>query len=455
MDVDTGEIVRTIELELLPLANYQLSISPQGDRLVVLTGSVRMYDVASGSKLWEVDIDRPLGLTWTGDGSRVLIGADSGVLRVLDADTGVLLEELHGHGPFAWSADTLQDGERVITSDDFTLLTWDLSLQGGQEVAVIDPGVTGLTRPGPQVSRDGWLIVNGDPPPVFASLDPTTGGRQLEMEAPNRFATFNEDASLAVGLAETGSQAIASTSDGSVRYVAPPGWTIHGISWDGSLVLLAQGPDDLLPRVVDTASGTVLFELADQVMFFMTGSFSRRGDLLMVGNQVYDVQTGNEVGDVPGDGAAGSAFSPDSSMLAVTTWFGDLLLYDTTRLLDGLQLDGALLLEIKAHNAQASGIGWSPDNSMIATAELGGQVRVWDPTTGAMLQEFDSRYDADNQFLSFHPTDPHIYTLGLNDTVRVYTHDVDELIAIAQSRLTRGMTEHECQQYLGGSCEDQ
>jgi WD40 repeat protein len=276
------------------------------------------------------------------------------------------------------------------------------------------------------------------------------------METPGRFpTTWNEDGSLAVGLAESGSQTIASTSDGSVRYVAPPGWTIHAIGWDGSLVLLGQGPDDLLPRVVDTASGTTLFELADQVIFWRTGSFTRRGDLLMVDNQVYDVHTGDEIGGMPELEAAGYAFSPDNSTLAVTTWLGDLLLYDTTRLLDGLQLDGSLILEIKAHNAQAMGLGWSSDSSMIATAELGGQVRVWDPATGAMLQEFDSTYDVDNQFISFHPTDPHIYTLGPNGTVRVYTHDVDELIAIAQSRLTRGMTEHECQQYLGDSCEDQ
>jgi hypothetical protein len=37
---------------------------------------------------------------------------------------------------------------------------------------------------------------------------------------------------------------------------------------------------------------------------------------------------------------------------------------------------------------------------------------------------------------------------GFDDTVRVYTLDNDELIAIAKDRVTRSFTEDECRAYL-------
>ena len=37
--------------------------------------------------------------------------------------------------------------------------------------------------------------------------------------------------------------------------------------------------------------------------------------------------------------------------------------------------------------------------------------------------------------------------------VRVWAIDLDELIAIAESEVTRGLSEEECQQYLHGPCE--
>jgi hypothetical protein len=38
--------------------------------------------------------------------------------------------------------------------------------------------------------------------------------------------------------------------------------------------------------------------------------------------------------------------------------------------------------------------------------------------------------------------------------VRIYTLDIDELIAIAEAGLSRDMTEEECQQYFRRACED-
>ena len=77
----------------------------------------------------------------------------------------------------------------------------------------------------------------------------------------------------------------------------------------------------------------------------------------------------------------------------------------------------------------------------------GGPVKVFDPGTGHLLQEFDIGRFPDREWVAFHPTDPHIYTIGPNQTVRVYTHDVDDLLTIAAQRLTRALTVDECATY--------
>jgi hypothetical protein len=53
----------------------------------------------------------------------------------------------------------------------------------------------------------------------------------------------------------------------------------------------------------------------------------------------------------------------------------------------------------------------------------------------------------------FHPSGDRLYTAGRDGTVRVHALEVDDLIALAESRLTRGFSDVECRQYsVGGGC---
>ena len=47
---------------------------------------------------------------------------------------------------------------------------------------------------------------------------------------------------------------------------------------------------------------------------------------------------------------------------------------------------------------------------------------------------------------------PHLLVKTPQNEVRIYTLDIDELISIAMSRLSRDMTEEECQQYFRKPC---
>ena len=63
------------------------------------------------------------------------------------------------------------------------------------------------------------------------------------------------------------------------------------------------------------------------------------------------------------------------------------------------------------------------------------------------MSEPAAPWTATPPWVAFHPTDPHIYTKGPNNTVRVFTHDVDELLTIAAEGLTRALSADECRTY--------
>lgn len=90
---------------------------------------------------------------------------------------------------------------------------------------------------------------------------------------------------------------------------------------------------------------------------------------------------------------------------------------------------------------------------MAVTSAFGEPLRLWDLETGRLLGEFGGSVDADEaHYGDFHPTLPHLLVVSPPNEVRVFTLDIQDLAAIARSRLTREMTEEECQQYFHGSC---
>ncbi len=136
--------------------------------------------------------------------------------------------------------------------------------------------------------------------------------------------------------------------------------------------------------------------------------------------------------------------------VAVVSASGTLYLIELGKLLAGTQWDEALRLEISAHEGEPSALAISADGRHIATSSIGEPVRLWDAGTGELIDEFggdpgEGRWHA----VDFHPTKPWMLVASHPNRIRIYTLDIDELIAIAESRLTRELTEAECQLYRG------
>jgi hypothetical protein len=95
------------------------------------------------------------------------------------------------------------------------------------------------------------------------------------------------------------------------------------------------------------------------------------------------------------------------------------------------------------------------DGSQILSVARGDLAKVWDLETGALVGEYGTPAEREFVAAAFHPTEPRLYAEVDADLIGIFTTDPDELIEIARSRLSRDLTEEECQLYLRRGCAEE
>jgi len=409
-DAVTGEIVSTPTrqsgmYDLVFLADGRLATAGQD-------GTTRIWDSLSGQQLLVLagPTSTVISVAGSPDGERIATGAYDGSLRIWDAAPGRELFTIQEHGDIVWDVEYSPDGKRIVSvSMDGTIKFWDA-----------DSSQLLMT-----------LVKGSNPTDGLTSLAFSPDGEQI--------ATGGFDGTITLWDSHSGNKLITLSGQNSLVFdlaFSPDGTRLASVAWDGT----AKVWDLLTGKEITTFSGHGVNAFVSGVTFSANGKhvFTGADDKFV---RIWDAVTGQELGVISGEGKEiyGVVLSPDGNLLAVSNQDGVITLWDANSLNKIRTLVG--------HSGLVNRLTFSKDGTRLASASFDRLAKVWDVSTG---EELASLYgNTGNVFgVSFSPDGNRLATAGADGTVRTYILRLDDLVALARSRVTRLLTEEECRTFL-------
>ncbi|HEX9332233.1 MAG TPA: hypothetical protein VF896_10115, partial [Anaerolineales bacterium] len=141
--------------------------------------------------------------------------------------------------------------------------------------------------------------------------------------------------------------------------------------------------------------------------------------------------------------SSGIAFSPDGKWIASSGNDAAIRVWDSET--------GAEIFTLIGHTGPTFGVVFSPDGQYLASSSVDRTVKVWKlPKAGEQVPEPLTLYGntAAVYQVAFSPDGTRIVSVGRDHVVHIYELKIEDLIALAKSRLTRSLTTEECQKYL-------
>lgn len=385
------------------------------------------------------------GLAFTPDGAHLITGSQDGTAKVWDTSTGQELFSLTGHGPINHLT-VSPDGKRTATANrDGTTTVWDITPTGSREVMTFLFDHSAFVTAG-NFSPDRTLLVTISEDGVVKIRSSITSQELFTTSLPITgsilgIALSPDNTRLATALGTTATvwdlktgQRLATMSGHQDR--------IFGLVFSPDGKHLATGGADMTARVWDANTGQELLELSGQKGPINEVAFSPDGKRLATTcddgtTRVWDAITGQELQSLMGDVEV--IFDPDGRRLITGSYDGVTRVWDIA--------SGKLLNILSGHMATVNMISFSPDGKRLTTASNDGTTKVWDLATGEELLTLTGHTGAVIG-VAFSPDGTRLITGGTDSTFRIYTLQIDDLVDLTLSRLTRSLTMEECQKYL-------
>ena len=266
---------------------------------------------------------------------------------------------------------------------------------------------------------------------------------------------FSANGLYTAGSDPQGGSRLWSYLDGQELFAAPDA-EIRGMSEDGTLVVLVDPSTDRTQLV--SIAGAVIAELDVVPGQWWSAVFSADGRYVATNTdgaiQIWDTSTGAQLGSIEEYDLTGTTirWTPDGSLLIVAGYNGIINVFDVGRLLRGESDRESIITRIPAHDPLPIVVDLK--DGLILTVAREEPIKVWDLETGTLVGEYGTPAEREFVAAAFHPTEPRLYAEVDADLIGIFTTDPDKLIEIARSRLSRDLTEEECQLYLRQSCAE-
>lgn len=353
-DVPTGRELKRIDLGAKLV---RLAFSPDGTQIAATErdNAVRLYDAASGERLWShvIKLTNPFenytsAIAFSPDGKTIAAGATDHRIYLLDPATGEQVERLVGHTWYPWALAFSTDSKLLYSSGwDGAIRRWDVASRKQLELPV---GVRGSAIVA--ASPRGDLLANVDGSEKIWLVDSRTGAALRTIELPG---TSYSDLTFS----PNGKYLAGGGSSGDDVHVAV--WNVE----NGDLVHRWNWPKGNDPH-----------STAESLCFSPDGRRLAANVFRQSAAYLWDLTSGRQTAELAHNDVHGLSFSPDGKTLATAGWDSMVRFWqaETGKLHREVSVAeaGQLAGELRMYAVQ-----YLPDSGLIATAHLDGTVRIW------------------------------------------------------------------------------
>jgi WD40 repeat protein/serine/threonine protein kinase/DNA-binding SARP family transcriptional activator len=440
-----------------------VAFSPDGKRLATASTDLtaKVWDATTGEELLTLEGHDAFvfGVDWSLDGSRIATGSEDGTANVWDATAGKDLLTLAGHSAGIGNVAFSQDGQYLLTdSEDGTARVWDITPEGSRELLTLAGHSDVAFRVA--YSPDGTRLATASFDGTAKMWDPVTGEELLTLAGHSGLI-------YDIAFSPDGTRLATTSFDGTAKIwdlllgeelltLMGHSGPVIGVDWSPDGAWLATGSEDGTAKVWDleasaaAATGEALVtmegHLGDIWSDVFGVAFSPDGSLLATASwdetaKVWDAETGRALLTLEGhtERLNRVAFSPDGTRLATVSFDGTAKVWDL--------LSGEAMLTLTGHAGIVWDVAFSPDGTRLATVGFDNTTRLWDASTGQELLVLTGN-EQNTAGVAFSPDGTRLAASGGDGTARIYVLPIEDLMALARTRVTRALTHEECRQYL-------
>lgn len=462
-DIGTGK-----EVDRLDTPDYQpVYLAHDPKRNVLVLGSqanspIQAWDLGSKEMIWSVDLPNSFWPTIHSETGVVAIGGNDALIRLLDIDTASEVAVLRGPTEITREALFSPDGSSLATRTLNEGLMWDISPAG--------PGVSGVIDIGPPTSLTGQLASAPEEDQVavlsrgsLAFIDVVTGGRREmaltgegfgELEPISLTSDWSLVGAYDVDLADDWRGWVLDVETMGVVMELPCAYPMNFNTSGDALVVDGTACLEGSSRVITVPSGEEILDLGSDEVFGWPGAVFNPGGVFEADRhlavtrgdrvEIYDMR-GRRLLTTLQRGAAGLAFDPTGRYLAGGGGDGAWVV-DMEQVANGAAADDAVVF---ADPVDPGGLFAIINADGILATSASGSLRLWDIDTGQQVIQVPVT-TTDFPFTIFPRAGDHLLYVDQGErgyVLRRFPLDPDEIIELAENRVTRGFTEAECRRY--------